>query len=210
MRVVPDYKRFLTINGWTSMQVKVHYDFLSKFYSKSARLKTMETAMKFKNFVPGRLFTFDYDPIFESTLDFYDFRPITLMLKRRDLPEKNSELWLGYNLHYFPHIIRPYILEEYWKMFQSLLEADEKKMKTDRRYSPGLILPYNFDALTPFRALLRKKYGDKTDLALRSYRIEKADNIHNINYSDWYKIGFIEPVSFIKTSMSEVTARYVR
>jgi len=198
------YQKELNKTGLSRLLSTVYKFFINKYMSRSAMPWTDRPVLKYRSFFVGRVYLFDYDPIMKDVLDFYDKRPISLILSQRDLPEKNSVLFVGLNLHYIPGAMRVWILNLYYGMYRSVFDAEEKLMKNNKKYIPATLFSQNFDLSESFRTTLRMILGRKYEIAIRAYRIEKATNIRMIEMEDWYKIGFVVPNKLIGISPKEI------
>lgn len=76
-----------------------------------------EQVNKQKLFIPGRIYTFQYDPLYKDKLDYYDKRPIVfvhgVMTSRT-----GNQILVGINLNFLPEQVRVTVLEYFYQQFK--------------------------------------------------------------------------------------------
>jgi hypothetical protein len=95
--------------------------FNEKYFRKPFEDEFLETserllARKLNFFLPGRIYTWVYDPISAKSLPYYDKMPLVLVHGQYVSGNKNKVVQ-GLNLNMFPEYTKVEILENYYKVF---------------------------------------------------------------------------------------------
>ena len=115
--------------------------FLQKYFkdpfNDKGFLDTTEriSAKSFKEFIPGKIYTFQYDPIHKKFLDYYDKRPIILVCGQWVAESTGNTIVTGINLNFLPEIARVNTLEYYYKAVKTDIDAAYKKTTDTNKVS---------------------------------------------------------------------------
>ena len=146
---------------------------------------------------PGKIHTFDYNPIHKSTLDYYDKNPVVISLGT--LQRGNTLLEMGINLNFIPMPYKWYILDTIQKSYQSFfVQQQNKQLPADKQ--PLIKYNYNF-----IKSILRQ-YG--VLFALRTYIPTRKRNINVISYNQWTKCAFLSIEDFEKITYEQMIDEY--
>jgi hypothetical protein len=72
---------------------------------------------KQKLFLPGRIYTFQYDPLYKDKLDYYDKRPI-VFVHGVTTSKTGNQILVGINLNFLPEQVRVTVLEFFYQQFK--------------------------------------------------------------------------------------------
>ena len=67
-------------------------------------------------FIPGKIYTYEYNPLYKDVLSFYDTRPI-IFVNDVIKASTGNDIVRGINLNFIPEEIRVATLEEFYKVF---------------------------------------------------------------------------------------------
>lgn len=163
---------------------------------------------KLKSFIPGRIYTFQYDPLYKDLLDYYDKRPMVLV--HSEFVAKNGNLIVqGLNLNFIPEFPRVQTLEYFYRTYKSDLDEAEKLANQDR---PG-ILKSAWKFLTNWYFTL-KIFNQQAKIgyqfAYRNYIVGRVKQPVIIELEDWEMIPYFVPKEFNGKSVGQVWAEYLK
>lgn len=121
--------------------------------------------------LPGQICAFRYDdPLHKEDLSYYDAAPLVIFFghfKTKD--GKTREL--GFNLHYFPLVVRKVILGKFYTFFYKDFQKNFEKG------SHQAISNFNYKHLRQIMKVLKK---NKCDFAVREYAAEQRKKTYLI------------------------------
>jgi hypothetical protein len=209
-RPLISYDKELMRKGFAvAVRENTHY-YVNKYLTTSSHFETPLTRIRYTTFFPGRVYTYHYYPIGRKKLDFYDLKPITLILAKKSLKKKRSILYTGINFNYIPNTFRANVMDLYYTAYRTQLESDMIPQMSDNiQIAPGYLFSPDFNFSLNFRTLLQQHYGDKFKLSIRKYRTEMISSIKLVEYTDWYKTAFISSDHYVRTNLNEVHKRWL-
>lgn len=83
---------------------------------------------KLKFFIPGRIYTWQYDPLYKDVLDFYDKRPIVLVHSAYVAKSTGNLIVQGLNLNFLPEMARVQTLETFYRVYKDDVNAAYKSV----------------------------------------------------------------------------------
>ena len=166
-------------------------------------------AQKLKFFIPGRIYTWQYDPLYADFLDFYDERPMVLVHSQFVAKNTGNMIVQGLNLNFLPEFQRVQTMEIFSKVFKADLQ------EANRAIGKGEIgiLKEAWKFLTDWLSTLKifntaGKIGYQW--AYRNYIIERITEPVLIELEDWPMIPYFVPKEFKGKMPAEVWAEYAK
>lgn len=171
--------------GWIDSERTVYKYFLEKYF-RPKHTKQSKTISQLKDLIPGKIYTYDYDPKYKDRMAYYDGRPIMLCLKTKN--EDINNLLLGLNFNFIPREVKHFMISSLWDTYSRLIEFNQTKIDKNQSKQQKQIFTQSYDYMQVLDNIW--EYFQKTDykFALRSYMYDRMSNIKEIEYSDW---GFI-------------------
>ncbi len=163
---------------------------------------------KLQFFIPGRIYTFQYDPLLKSVLDFYDTRPMVLVHSTFVAKTTGNIILQGLNLNFLPEKQRVQTMELFYRTYKQDLEEAERAINKD---SIGL-LKQAWNYLTDWYFTLKifntvGKIGYQW--AYRNYIIGRMKEPVIIELEDWEMIPYFVPKEFKGKSVGDVWGEYL-
>lgn len=173
------------LGGRAQAQDFAYDSFIGKYWNGNTKHgKPQETTKGLKNLIPGKIYTFNYDPKHADELDFYDTQPVMLCLGQRIL-EDGGVLQLGINLNFIPFKLRQGLLDIVYKKFRGIIFDNLNDLERGSTTSQRA-LPINYAKAT----LLLE--GTGFEFAIRSYYRSRMSKLKVVDYEDWHKILLID------------------
>ena len=165
-------------------------------------------AKKLKFFIPGRFYTFRYDPLYAKQLPYYDKRPFVLVHGQSTTADGNLILQ-GLNLNYFPESQRFELLSIYEDAFRKDLDqAKELVSKGQVGIMKNAILNLqNWEFISKMFDVggkLGYRWG------FRNYILPRIVEPVLIEFSDWDIIPYFVPKEFIGAPPAKVWTEYTK
>jgi len=195
--------------GWANTSAKT-YKYFNKKYFKPVTNNRTEIIRRFKYLIPGRIFTFDYDPLYKDELDFYDKRPVMLCLKAYKHKGTKNNLQMGINLNFIPAEMRIFILEGVWKIFKQIIERElkERDPTVENVGRIKLLFPKNYDVFEVLDYILEIVGKTNWKFAIRQYIWERIDNAKWIDWEDWGLIPLLHSKDLVGVSERKLIKLY--
>jgi len=191
------------------------YNFFEEKYFKKPFepydfLETEERMLvnKLKFFIPGRIYTFKYDPIYKDFLAYYDMRPMVLVHSQY-VSKSGNLIMQGLNLNFLPEFQRAQTMEIFNKTFKSDIAAATQAVDKD---NVG-ILASAWKILTDWMSTIKifnvaGKIGYQ--FAFRNYIIKQITEPVIIELEDWPMIPYFIPKEFEGASPAAVYSDYLK
>lgn len=191
--------------------------FLNKYFKDPFKdtgfLDTTEriSAKNIKFFIPGKIYTFQYDPVHKEFLDYYDKRPIILCCGEWVAESTGNSILTGINLNFLPEIARVNTLEYYYNAVKADIDAAYKKTTdTDQVSFIKRALTALQDIVQSFN-IFNKAGKIGYQFAMRNYIIgQNMRSATIIEYDDWQWIPFIQTKEIVGKSLGEIYGEYVK
>lgn len=166
-------------------------------------------AKKLNFFLPGRIYTWQYDPEGKDYLDFYDKRPIVLVHSQFQAKTTGNTIVQGLNLNFLPELQRVETMEIFWQLFKKDIEQAEQKIDKDEI---GLITRA-WQYLTDWY-FTTKVFNQQGKIgyqwAYRNYIIKRIAQPVLIELEDWELIPYFLPKEFQGKQPAQVWSEYVQ
>lgn len=197
--------------GWEAARQWAHEYFMQKYF-KLIPNETSEMIKRMRMFIPGRIYTYQYDPLYRNKLDFYDERPVMLCIKTYIHPKTNNNIQLGLNLNFIPAEIRTYILSKLWEVFAKGIKKDvEGRPENDNIASrQKLLFSPTFDVYGLLDYILGTVGKTYWTFGIRNYIFDRITNPKLIDYDDWGYIPLLSTNEIVGISERELLKIYWR
>ena len=165
--------------------------------------------LRLNKFIPGKIYTFKYDPIYKDILSFYDTMPLLFVNNVYHCKNTGNDIVQGVNLNFLPEIIRVKLLNVFYNKFKDEINISEDMVYDNKvnLYQINNILHFFSD----FRKVLKLFNGHNKlgyDYAYRSYAMQNIDNLRYVEYQHWEMIPFLNTNKFIGASVEEIYSAY--
>lgn len=172
------------------------------------RVNEQEITPKSKVVMPGKIYTFQYDPKSKDVLSFYDTRPI-ILLQNVWKPETENILISGINLTFLPPMVRVSLLESYYQSFKRQIERDESDLwKNELRYVKSVI--EFFTNWLKTKQLFEGSDGVHLDFAFRNYITKRMNNLKIVSYNDWEIIPHLRSEFLVGNTLGTIYNKYYK
>lgn len=156
-----------------------------------------------RGFVPGKVYTYNYDPKHKVDLDYYDIRPLMLSLGHVKLNGGKGVMEIGINLHFLPPDAIQKIMELTWKVFQYKLEANFENLMKEN-YGNQIPLPIYQNAKKIYDLIGKTNYK----FAIRCYLPNRMKDVQIVEYTDWKYIPLLETKWIIGITKAQLYEQY--
>lgn len=158
-------------------------------------------------FIPGKIYTFEYDPLYKNVLDYYDRRPIILCNGTYSAGTGN-EILQGINLNFLPEKAKVETLDIFYKSFESTIKQSYNAAHSEKVF---LNVSKIVSFFTEWLSVL-KIFGDTGgagyEFAYRNYIISRVKNLRYVEYDHWEMIPFLNPQEITGASISDIYNTY--
>lgn len=139
--------------------------------------------------VPGKIYTFSYDPITKDQMQFFSYMPINLILGYK-ISEAGNMIPYGINLSFIPPSVRIMILDSIIRVWGNNIMKNNEEL-IDKGLPTQSEIPMDYDAA---KKLLE---GSGWEFAIRGYRYDHMRSLPQIvSPRDWHKICYFS-IKFI-------------
>lgn len=157
--------------------------------------------------IPGRLYTFGYDPLYKDVLSYYDKRPIIMVHDLYVHPNTKNELIVGINLNFLPETVKVAVLQFYYEKFKTEID------NAINSYWEGKIITITQKIVSFLKDwLLQLKIFSTKNInfgfAYRQYIQNRVLNPVLVEYDDWSLIPFIQSKDIVGKNLKEIYGDY--
>lgn len=169
------------------------------------------TAKGLLQFIPGKIYTFQYDPLNKDILDYYDKRPIILVCGQWVASTGNT-IVTGINLNFLPPIARVNTLEYY---FQGVGEDLQKAYEETQKDNKVSIIKKAYEILQSVASLFDvfNRAGQiGYQFAMRNYIVDSKHMRQSVivEYDDWEWIPFLQTKDITGESLARIYSEYMK
>lgn len=166
-------------------------------------------ARKLRFFMPGRVYTFRYDPHGKKELDFYDRRPMIYVIGEYVSRETGYNILQGINLNFLPEIIRVNFINTAFGLFGNAYRNADEMSDKDRlgtmKEINKLITNWYFMSIN-----FNRKSNIGLEFAIRNYDIAKMTQPVLIEVEDFSMIPFFTPKELIGKPPAYIYGLYIK
>ena len=158
-------------------------------------------------FIPGKIYTYEYDPLYKNELDYFDRRPIILCNGSYSAGTGN-EILQGINLNFLPEKARVQTLDVFYKSFESTIKQSYQSAHHQKVFlNISKIVSFFSEWLN-----VLKVFGDNGgvgyEFAYRNYIISRIKNLRYVEYDHWEMIPFLNPKEITGASIADIYTTY--
>ena len=166
-------------------------------------------AKKLKFFIPGRIYTFAYNPHGSNILDFYDKRPMVLIIGQYVSASSGYNIVQGINLNFLPEQARALFLDTMINSFGKAFDEADKTSDKDQialMKSVSAVVTNWYFMSTTFDK--RGKIG--LQFAVRNYDLGRMIQPVLIEMEDFAMIPYFVPKEFVGKSPAFIYQLYAK
>lgn len=156
-------------------------------------------------FIPGKIYTFEYDPLYKNKLDYYDTRPIILchdVFRSKD----GNDIVVGVNLNFLPEKIKVGTLQIFYQNFKKDIEAGEDAASKKSIFISSRLITQLRDWLATVKIFSHSNIN--YSFAYRNYIMSRVKLPSLVEYDDWNLIPFVQAQDITGKSLAEIYAEY--
>jgi hypothetical protein len=166
-------------------------------------------AKRLKFFIPGRVYTFSYNPHGSNILNFYDKRPMALIIGQYVSQTTGYNIVQGINLNFLPEVAKALFLDTMMSSFGKAYEEADQMSDKDQvalmQSISGIITNWYFMTTTFDK---RAKIG--LQFAVRNYDIARMTQPVLIEMEDFAMIPYFVPKEFVGKSPAFIYQLYLK
>lgn len=157
-------------------------------------------------FIPGKIYTFQYDPLYKDRLDYYDTRPIILCHDTYRAKGTKNDIVVGVNLNFLPEKIKAGTLQIFYEQFKGDIEAGIKSADKKSVFISTRMITQLKNWLTSVKIFESKNihYG----FSYRQYIRSRIRLSSLVEYDDWNYIPFIKSQDINGKSLNDIYNEY--
>jgi hypothetical protein len=158
-------------------------------------------------FIPGKIYTYEYDPLYKDVLSYYDKRPI-ILVNEVYKAKNGNDIVRGINLNFLPEEIRVATLQQFFKTFEGeITKSEEAAFKGTIFQGVGKIISF-FRDWVQVLSMFGSSAGVGYQFAYRSYIIDRIKNLRYVEYQHWEMIPFLNPEEITGAGVSQIYLEY--
>lgn len=166
-------------------------------------------AQKLKFFIPGRIYTFAYNPHGTNILDFYDKRPMVLIIGQYVSSSTGYNIVQGINLNFLPEAAKALFLDTMINSFGKAYDEADKMSDKDQvalmQSISSLITNWYF-----MTGMFDKKAKIGLQFATRNYDLARMTQPVLIEIEDFPMIPYFTPKEFVGKSPAFIYQLYLK
>lgn len=159
-------------------------------------------------FIPGKIYTYAYDPLYKDVLDWYDTRPI--IMAQGVYRAKTTGNWIlqGVNFNFLPPQAKVLTLEKFWETFKSEINQSIIYASNDMFFRAISKILSFFSKWKNILALFEANKQIDYSFAYRNYIINRIQNLRYVEYNHWQMIPFLEPKEIVGETLTNIYKLY--
>lgn len=159
-------------------------------------------------FIPGKIYMFDYDPLYPDALSYYDRKPLIFVNDVYKAEGTKNDIVSGINLHFLPEIARAQTLGSFSGIFKKEINLSEKKAEENKIFlSLNRVISF-FKNWKTVLSVYNGAAGLGYQFAYRNYAIKQMKNVRYIEYQHWEMIPFLKPEIFVGAGIEQIYTEY--
>lgn len=160
-------------------------------------------------FMPGRVYTYQYDPEGKDILDFYDKRPMVYIIGEYISKSTGKRILQGVNLNFLPEKVKAKFIDTAYRIFGDAYKIADEMSDEDRLASMmqinNLVTNWYFMAIN-----FDKNAKIGLSFAVRNYDITRIKNPVLIEVEDFEMIPYFVPKEMMGLPIGGIYALYFR
>lgn len=201
------YQALVKKHGLKSAKTVVYNEMKNKYFEFQPDIYD-KLIFAFKDYQPGKIYTFNYkNPIYKNILEFYDRRPIVLVLGKEYNRNTKHHLVLGINLNFLPDKVKANLLDIIYKEFKTLIDKDIALKRKKKERSKNI---FRTDVkIYPLMKKLLNEIGKiGFEFCIRKYEYRRMQLVRSVDFEDWGKVALIDSKDTVKKSIEEIYQIY--
>jgi hypothetical protein len=194
---------------------KTTYQYFNDKYIKSPfqNYWIIEQTERFKAkalrfFMPGRVYTYQYNPAGVDALDFYDKRPMVYIIGEYVSKSSGKHIVQGVNLNFLPEKVKARFIDTAYRIFGDAYKVADEMSDEDRLVSMmqinNLVTNWYFMSLN-----FDKNAKIGLSFAIRNYEIKRILNPVLIEVEDFDMIPYFVPKEMMGLPIGGIYALYL-
>ena len=139
--------------------------------------------------LPGKFYKFNYNPVTKKELDFYDKTPFIFAI---DIIKDSNIRIVGFNLNYVDLETKIEFVSSLYSIYNTFINNMIKKYPNDAILQHRLNFAYS------------EIKGNLPDNKIRTYFVNKMNNVKTISYENFYKIPYILDYNIVGTQYTKI------
>lgn len=177
---------------------------------KTDFLETNEekSVIRLGKFIPGKIYTFFYDPLTKDKLSYYDIRPIILCNKVFTAKKTDNYIVSGINLNFLPEKVRVKLLDSFYEEFEDEINKSYD-MGGEGRVNVNVreIIEF-FDDWQEVLKYFGIAKGIGYQFAYRNYIIKRIELLRYVEYQHWEMIPLLKTENIIGETPEKIYTLY--
>lgn len=158
-------------------------------------------------FIPGKIYTFQYDPLYKNVLDWYDLRPV-ILVNNTFKAKTGNFIVTGINLNFLPERVRVATLQQFYELFENDINQSEQMAWSGKiNLAVNKIVSFFrdwFNVLSAFNDNANVGY----QFAYRNYIVDRIKDPRYMEYQHWEMIPFLNPEEIVGASIEQIYTTY--
>lgn len=159
-------------------------------------------------FIPGKIYTFKYDPLYKSVLDYYDTRPIILCHDTYRAKGTKNDLVVGVNFNFLPEKFKVGTLQIFYDTFKKDIEKGVESASRNNIYVSTKLVGFLKNWLSSIQVFTRSNIN--YDFAYRQYIRSRITRQSLVEYDDWNLIPFVEAKNIMGKPLAYIYNEYLK
>ena len=159
-------------------------------------------------FIQGKIYTFDYDPLYKDSLSYYDKRPIILVNDVFKAKGTKNNIVTGVNLNFLPELAKVALLQSFYEGFKDDIEKSQRMAaygKINLSISNMIGFFKEWEMVLEF---FNGGHGLGYQYAYRNYIVQRITKVRYIEYNHWQMLPFINPTLITGDTVENIYKEY--
>lgn len=158
-----------------------------------------------KLILPGKIYTFTYDPLYKDSLAYYDKRPILFCHEIKQASTGNMIL-CGANLNFLPEQMKVTLLEYYYQQFKSDYDKANESLGKPVPVQKAKAFLSDWAAVEKIAKQAKINYS----FIFRNYIFSRVKSLSMVEQMDWGYIPFIQTQDIVGVGLSKIYSDYFK
>jgi len=199
---------YIAKHGFQKAKVKAYQYYLKEYANPNFDDRRLDLLIRqYKDLIPGMVYTYRYNPLNKSWLDFYDKRPIMFLISSR-IASTGNLIQFGVNLNFIPTEICVNLIDGVVKTYRPILEKNQEKIEKGLASKVKPLFTPNYDYMKVLDYLWKQSGATGYQFALRSYIFPRMKEIKTIPVKDWGLMTLIDTKETAKLPIEAIHQRF--
>jgi hypothetical protein len=205
---IASYKYYVNKYGLVGAQKHVYEFFTEKYFKASNNSANVAIVKKLPFFVPGRIYTYKYDPKYKDVLAWYDERPLMLSIRHFKAESTGNLIETGINLNFIPPQMRVLILQSLYNVYHPIMEANNMLDNKKRSGKQRALFTESYDYMGVLDWIFDMVSKTAYRFAIRNYIKQRVYYPKAISYSDFGKCALLLTKDTVGASLDDIFKEY--